>query len=164
MGGVGAELSWLTGGITGNITIAYSGQPPLAGLAADLTELSHVLRSELQLSSGDILFQVSHRAGSRNHQHVGRASKEPGERNLIYGRAVSLSHPVEWAAFAQATGREWKPRNESHSLALAIIHLGFPFTVAHVVTVLDRNDGNKGASALDVLSRNLGEPQMANEA
>src|SRR3954447_16583525 len=112
MGGVGAELSWLTGGITGNITIAYSGQPPLAGLTADLVELSHVSRGELQLRCGDILFQVSHRAGSGNHQHVGRASKEPGERNLIDGRAVSLSHPVERAAFAQATGREWKPGNE----------------------------------------------------
>jgi hypothetical protein len=60
MGGVGAELSWLTGGITGNITIAYSGQPPLAGLAPDLAELSHVLRTELQLSRRDILFQMSH--------------------------------------------------------------------------------------------------------
>ena len=114
------RASWLTGGIAGNITIAHSGQPRRAWSYLPILFSSATSRSA-SFSSAAATF--SSRWATELvpgiDQHVGRASEEPGQRNLIDGRAMPLRHPVKRTAFAEAAGRERKPGNEGHSFPLA---------------------------------------------
>src|SRR6266446_1492539 len=93
-------------------------------------------------------------------QHNWGSPQEPGQRYLRGARTVCLRDSIEHLAgdFARP---QWKPRDESIFIALAIIHHVVPFAVGKAIAVLHGDDRDNSARSLDVLLRDVGQRDQA---
>jgi hypothetical protein len=112
---------------------------------------------------------------ARNRQHDDRTSQEPCERDLRRRHALPFRDPCDCALLinqpqqssvvaealvADRSGLQRTPWNERDLLPLAVVDERLPLPIREIVTILDRNDREELARALNLLDVDLRESDM----
>src|SRR5712675_3448155 len=100
---------------------------------------------------------------SGDRQHLGRSPQQPRYRYLHGCGLMRTRNSLQHVA-RNSTRPQREPGNKSNSVALAVIHHVVPLTVGEAVAILHRNDGDDFARSLNVLLRDVGQPNQANLA
>ena len=88
-----------------------------------------------------------------------RTRQQPRERHLVHRGAVAPRHAIQRTALLELAGGQREPGDEGETLPLAVLHLRLPFPVAHVVPILDRDDGQRPPRRLDLRGGHLREAE-----
>src|SRR4029077_11369238 len=94
-------------------------------------------------------------------QHNGRPAQEPGKCNLRWAGIVCLRDSIEHLTSNLACP-EWGPGDKKNCMPLTIIHHVVPFAIREAIAVLHRDDWHDSACSLDVLLRDVRQPDHAN--
>src|SRR5579864_6194137 len=120
-----------------------------------------LLVRQAQRGGRNLLLEMFRRRGSWNRQHERRAFQKPREGDLLGTGAVYAGDLIEDFAGGPSAS-QGEPGNKSYSVALTIIQDVIPFTVGKTVAILDGDDRDDAARALDVLLGDIGQGHEAN--
>jgi hypothetical protein len=132
-----------------------------SGELGDAREALEFGVSQLESSSGDVFLEMLDGGSAGDREHDGGALEKPGEGDLFWRGVVGAGDLVEdFAGCAARSERE--PGNEADGILFAVVHDVIPFAVGETIAVLDGDDGNDAAGALDVLLGDVRESDEAN--
>src|SRR4051794_6456799 len=130
-----------------------------------LVERRDLVLGELQVGAAHVLLEVLDGARAGDREHHLAALQEPREGDLARRRAVRLGDLGDRPArLGQLAGGQREPRDEADALLLAVVEDVLGLAVGEVVEVLDGGDLEDLLRGLDLVDRDLREPEMAHLA
>src|SRR2546429_66705 len=114
------------------------------GLGAEGVEFGDRLGRQDQAGRCDVLAQVGQGRGAGDEDHRGRAPQQPGQRDLLRGRAEPGGHAVQRRRLERGEAAEREIRGVGDALGRAPVDQGVVASVGEVVEVLHGDDGCDG--------------------
>jgi len=125
------------------------------GRCFEVRELTEEIVGEFQGCGGDVVFEVGDGGCAGNGKHHAGAGEEPGERDL-HGSGAEFSGDTVEEVVGLAILAEGSPGDEGDAEFFAVVEEVVPLAVGEAVAVLDGDDGDDFASALEVFEGDVG--------
>jgi len=118
---------------------------------------------ELEGCGGDVLFDVGDGGSAGDGEHYAGTGEEPRESHL-HGGGFDFSGDASEQIVRLAILSQRGPGDKGDSVFFAVVEEIVPFAVGKAVSVLDGDDGDDLASALEVFESDVGERCVLNFA